>query len=140
MREFGIPVSKLALAMSQNCRDEVKHSLDIDSRPSDKYSKRNNLNDLPGRVWIQETKSNWRQKGLGKGHPHALYEQLHPAPFSYQDVGRLIRFFTKNDEQILDPFCGIGSTLKACAILDRKGTGVELSSTWAGLAGGTTFC
>ena len=134
VQEFGIPISKIVLAMSQVYRDEAKNVLDVESRPEDRYSERNNLNDLPGRVWIQETKSNWRQKGLGKGHPHTFYERLHPAPFSYQDVGRLIRFFTKSDEQVLDPFCGIGSTLKACAFLGRTGTGVELSSTWAELA------
>ena len=134
VKEFGIPVSKIMLAMSEACRHEAKRSLHIENRPDDKYSERNKLNDLPGRVWIQETKSNWRQKGLGKGHPHTSYERLHPAPFSYQDVGRLIRFFTKSNDQVLDPFCGIGSTLKACAFLDRKGTGVELSSTWAELA------
>jgi DNA modification methylase len=134
VKEFGIPASKILLAMSETCRHEAKQTLNIESRPEDKYSDRNKLNDLPGRVWIQETKSNWRQKGLGKGHPHTSYERLHPAPFSYQDVGRLIRFFTKSKDQVLDPFCGIGSTLKACAFLDRKGTGVELSSTWAELA------
>ena len=134
VKEFGIPVSKILLAMSQACRHEAKHALNIENRPNDKYSERNKLNDLPGRVWIQETKSNWKQKGLGKSHPHTFYERLHPAPFSYQDVGRLIRFFTKSNDQVLDPFCGIGSTLKACAFLDRKGTGVELSSTWAELA------
>lgn len=134
VKEFGIPISKIMLAMSEACRHEARRSLHIESRPDDKYSERNKLNDLPGRVWIQETKSNWRQKGLGKGHSHTSYERLHPAPFSYQDVGRLIRFFTKSNDQVLDPFCGIGSTLKACAFLDRKGTGVELSSTWAELA------
>ena len=134
VKEFGISVSKIALAMSEVYRHEAKCALNIENRPDDKYSERNKLNDLPGRVWIQETKSNWRQKGLGKGHPHTSYERLHPAPFSYQDVGRLIRFFTKSNDQVLDPFCGIGSTLKACAFLDRKGTGVELSSTWAELA------
>ena len=134
VKEFGVPVSKIVLAMSEACRHEAKRALSIENRPDDKYSERNKLNDLPGRVWIQETKSNWRQKGLGKGHPHTSYERLHPAPFSYQDVGRLIRFFTKSKDQVLDPFCGIGSTLKACACLDRKGTGVELSSTWAELA------
>ena len=134
VEEFNIPIQKVALAMSQVCRDEAKHALAIESRSNDKYSDQNQLNDLPGRVWIQETKSSWRQKGLGKGHPHTFYEKLHPAPFSYQDVGRLIRFFTKSDEQVLDPFCGIGSTLKACAILGRKGIGVELSPTWTDLA------
>lgn len=134
VKEFGIPVSKIVLAMSEACRHEAKCVLNIKNQPEDKYSERNKLNDLPGRVWIQETKSNWRQKGLGRGHPHTVYERLHPAPFSYQDVGRLIRFFTKRNNEVLDPFCGIGSTLKACAFLERNGIGVELSPTWAALA------
>ena len=134
VHEFGIPASKVMKAMSKTCRDEVKRSLNVESQPNDRFSERNKLNDLPGRVWIQETKSNWRQKGLGNSHPHACYERLHPAPFSYQDVGRLIRFFTKRGEWVLDPFCGVGSTLKACAVLGRKGIGVELSPVWAELA------
>lgn len=134
VREFGIPASKIVQAMSQACRDEVSRSLEVETRPTDKFSERNQLNDLSGRVWIQETKSIWQQKGLGAQHPHAYYERLHPAPFSYQDVGRLIRFFTKSGERVLDPFCGIGSTLKACAVLEREGVGVELSPVWAELS------
>lgn len=133
VREYGVPASKIVLAMSKACRDEARHALCIETRSNDKYSAQNQLNDLPGRVWIQETKTSWKQKGLGKGHPHTFYEKLHPAPFSFQDIGRLIRFFTKRGENVLDPFCGIGSTLKACAILDRKGIGVELCPTWAQL-------
>jgi DNA modification methylase len=94
---------------------------------------RNQLNDLTGREWIQETKSVWFQKGLGAKHPEAQIERLHPAPFSFQDVGRLIAFFTKRDETVLDPFCGVGSTLKACIRSERKGIGVELMQVWADL-------
>ena len=135
VREFGIPASKIVQAMSKACRDEVFRSLVVETRPTDKFSERNKLNDLSGRIWIQETKSTWHQKGLGAHHPHAYYERLHPAPFSYQDVGRLIRFFTKSGERVLDPFCGVGSTLKACAVLGREGVGVELSPVWAELSG-----
>src|SRR4051812_7712399 len=81
---------------------------------------RNKLNELTAREWIPETKSFWFQKGLGASHPHAEIERLHPAPFSFQDVGRLIRFFTKSGEEVLDPFLGVGSTLKACAVLGRS--------------------
>jgi DNA modification methylase len=34
---------------------------------------------------------------------------------------------------VLDPFCGVASTLKACAVTGREGTGIELISKWAEL-------
>ena len=95
---------------------------------------RNKLNDLTSKEWIQETKSIWRQKGLGANHEHTAIERLHPAPFSFQDVARLIRFFTKRGMTVFDPFVGVGSTLKAAAIEGRNGLGVELSCDWANLA------
>lgn len=105
------------------------------SKPDEKnIDPRNKLNDLSGKEWLPETKSFWFQKGLGANHPHAQIEKQHPAPFSFQDVGRLIRFFTKEGQSVLDPFSGVGSTLKACALLNRKGTGIELSEHWNNLA------
>lgn len=53
---------------------------------------------------------------------------------SYTDISRLIRFFTKKGELVLDPFVGIGSTLKACALEGRKGIGIELNARFAALA------
>lgn len=94
----------------------------------------NKLNDLTAKEWIPETVSVWTQRGLGKGHEHAQIEKLHPAPFSYQDVARLIRFFSKTGETVLDPFVGVGSTLKAAAIEGRHGIGIELNPKYAQLA------
>lgn len=107
------------------------HTTKKESEPT--VSPKNNLNELTGREWIQETCSVLYQKGLGTGHEETKYEIQHPAPFSFQDVGRLVRFFTKQNELVLDPFCGVASTLKACAVLKRRGVGIELSKKWAKL-------
>ena len=86
----------------------------------------NQLNDLSASEWISETVSVYVQKGLGASHKDAQIEKQHPAPFSFQDVGRLIRFFTKAGQTVLDPFCGVASTLKAAALNNRNGVGIEL--------------
>jgi DNA modification methylase len=97
-------------------------------------SPRNKLNDLTAKEWLPETVSVWRQKGLGANHPDAQIEKQHPAPFSFTDVARLVRFFTKSGQTVLDPFAGIGSALKAAAMEGRRGIGIELSTTFAELS------
>lgn len=95
---------------------------------------KNPLNDLTSTEWLPETISVWNQRGLGANHPDAVIERQHPAPFSYTDVSRLIRFFTKREGVVLDPFVGVGSTLKACAVEQRRGIGFELNPKYVKLA------
>jgi len=103
---------------------------EIQIRAIPKTDKRNHLNDLSAKEWIQHTKSFLFQKGLGNNSPEAKYEKMHPAPFSFTDIAKLIRFFTKQSGKVLDPFLGVGSTIKACLELEREGFGVELSPKW----------
>lgn len=95
---------------------------------------RNTLNDLTGKEWLPETKSFFFQKGLGAKHPHAQIERQHPAPYSFQDISRLVLFFTKKGMHVLDPFGGVGSTAKACAVTGRICTSIELEKKWHDLA------
>ena len=95
---------------------------------------RNQLNDLTGKDWLPETKSFFYQKGLGANHPEAQIEKLHPAPYSFQDIAHLVKFFTKAGMRVLDPFGGVGSTAKACEVTGRVCTSIELSKTWHNLS------
>lgn len=99
-----------------------------------KVDPRNTLNDLNGTEWMPETKSFFFQKGLGSKHPHAKIERQHPAPYSFQDISHLVTFFTKIGGSVLDPFGGVGSTAKACAINGRICTSIELSPKWHNLS------
>ena len=90
----------------------------------------NKLNELTATEWLPETISVWSQKGLGAKHPDTKIEKQHPAPFSFTDVSRLIKFFTKKNGLVLDPFVGVGSTLKACSLEKRNGIGIELNPTF----------
>jgi DNA modification methylase len=126
----GRPPGKLASKPAVKSAEEVAEA---DKIPAT-VDPRNQLNELTAREWIPETVSVWNQRGLGAGHPDAQIERQHPAPFSFTDVGRLVRFFTKKNHTVLDPFVGVGSTLKACAIDGRNGIGIELNPTFAKLA------
>ena len=92
------------------------------------YDLSNKLNDLTAKEWLTETVTVFSQKGLGASNKDAQIEKQHPAPFSFQDVARLIRFFTKENQKVLDPFAGVASTMKACAYEKRNSIGLELSS------------
>jgi DNA modification methylase len=122
---LGIKVNGQHLAGAPPTNGQAKAS---------KPDPRNPLNDLTSIEWIPETISVWTQRGLGAGHADAQIERQHPAPFSFTDVRRLVRFFTKREGIVLDPFVGVGSTLKACALESRKGIGFELNPKYAKLA------
>lgn len=117
-------------------QNDVTEALDGELTEADQRAidPRNQLNDLTAKEWIVETISVWNQRGLGAGHPDAKIERQHPAPFSFTDVGRLVRYFTKSGQTVLDPFVGVGSTLKACAVDRRKGIGIELNPQFAELS------
>lgn len=95
---------------------------------------RNPLNDLTGKAWLPETKSYFFQKGLGADHPDAQIEKLHPAPYSFQDIEKMLLFFTKKGMTVLDPFGGVGSTAKACEISGRHCISIELSRKYHDLS------
>ena len=95
---------------------------------------RNTLNDLTGKEWIAETKSYFYQKGLGADSDDAKIEKQHPAPFSFQDIEKLLLFFTKKNMTVLDPFGGVGSTAKACELTKRRCISIELSEKYHNLS------
>ena len=111
-----------------------QESPEYDSMLNGTVDNRNTLNDLTGKEWVPGTKSYMFQKGLGASHPHAQIEIQHPAPFSFQDIQFLVEFFTKKGMSVLDPFGGVGSTAKACELLKRKCTSIELSEKYHNLS------
>ncbi len=94
---------------------------------------RNQLNELSGEEWLYFTKSLWTTaypSELG----HALRRQ-HGANKPPRLMARLIEFFTRGGETVLDPFAGVGGTLLGAAIgrTPRRAIGLEISPRWATL-------
>jgi DNA modification methylase len=90
----------------------------------------NELNELPGEEWLYFTKSVW-----STAYPSELGHELrkrHGANKPPRLMARLIEFFTKSGELVLDPFAGVGGTLLGAAIArgPRRAIGIELSPAW----------
>jgi DNA modification methylase len=58
----------------------------------------------------------------------------HPAPFPVELPEQLIRLYTFNDDLVLDPFMGSGSTLVAAARLGRRYVGYDLDESYVEIA------
>jgi DNA modification methylase len=104
-----------------------------DDSPDGAVDPRNRLNDLTGREWTYALRSvlSTRYPTSGpESYAHRL-RRLHPSPKPPQLMAELLRFFTKADGHVLDPFAGVGGTLLACALEGRSAVGVDLSAAYA---------
>ena len=52
--------------------------------------------------------------------------KIHPTQKPVNVLARLIEIFTDEGDVVIDPCCGGGSTLRACAELNRHGFGFEI--------------
>jgi len=92
---------------------------------------RNTLNELSGEAWLYFTKSVWTTAYPSElGH---AARKAHGANKPPRLMARLIEFFTRSGELVLDPFAGVGGTLLGAAIAHgpRRALGIELAPRWA---------
>lgn len=89
------------------------------------------MNNLTGKEWLQNSFSIWRD--ISKTTEERRLK--HPAMFPQQLAEKLIQIYTKDSgELILDPFLGVGSTLKAAYKLGKKGVGLDLNQEYCDIA------
>jgi len=91
---------------------------------------KNRLNDLEAKRWLQFQKS-WF---VHNPPPRERGVLLHPAKFPETMIQEFVEFFTKPGMTVLDPMCGTGSVLVACAQCGRSSVGVELLEKYARIA------
>jgi DNA modification methylase len=118
---------------------------------------RNRLNGLSNSEWLRLTSSVWwnvNQRSAASKVPLLALETIgefptvmnssppplddlkrqHPATFAECDIRKLISFFSKREDVVLDPFLGAGSTMLTCLETERNCIGVELFGKWVSLS------
>ncbi len=90
----------------------------------------NVLNEMTGEEWLYFTKSLWTT-----AYPSELGHHLrraHGANKPPRLMARLIEFFTRGGQLVLDPFAGVGGTLLGAAICrtPRRAIGFEIDPRW----------
>ena len=93
----------------------------------------NTLNELPGEEWLYFTKSL-----LTTAYPSELghaQRKAHGANKPPRLMARLIEFFSRSGDLVLDPFAGVGGTLLGAAIArgPRRAIGIELDPRWVAI-------
>ncbi|MCK5151516.1 MAG: site-specific DNA-methyltransferase [Candidatus Thorarchaeota archaeon] len=88
------------------------------------------LNTLDGKEWVKATKS-WF---VVNPKPRKAAQVIHPAKYPEELVAHFVRFFTKENGWVLDPFAGVGSTLIACKEMNRNSIGIELNPDFIDIA------
>lgn len=118
-----------------NSNGEIKNGVREQIYYLKKIDPQNKLNDLSGAEWIYFLNSvevtHYSTRGED-GFAHHLRGK-HPSPKPPQLMKKFVDFFTKEGQVVFDPFMGVGGTLIACSLSNRKGIGVDLSKEYIDL-------
>lgn len=81
-------------------------------------------------AWAGTGHRRWNAGGKRGIYTHTVNppdrDGRHPTEKPWRLMAELLRDFTRQDETILDPFMGSGSTLVACQRMGRAGIGIEM--------------
>ena len=59
-----------------------------------------------------------------------ILEKYIPVPSHLNLWKKLIRFFSKENELVFDPFCGVGGTLLGASLCNRRAIGIDLNNDY----------
>jgi len=106
-------------------------------RPGPKYGlpSGNPLGKNPSDVWkimLNEWETGlWNIPNVKANHPE---KTLHPCQFPIELVERCVLAFTNENDLVLDPFSGVGSSLLAAQKHDRRAMGIDKEPDYIALA------
>ena len=117
----------------QNVKLKGKYGLQLDSKKElGAFDVRNKLNDLCGKEWLyflNSVETTAYSVNGKEGFSHHLRKR-HPSPKPPQLMEKIIKFFTKEGQYVLDPFVGVGGTLLGASLCNRNAVGIDLSEKY----------
>ena len=119
------------MACTSRTRPSAEHQHPADRRRS-RHRAPSRASDLPPAVWPCAQRSAQVQR---RGR-FLAESNRHPAKMLPEIARRAICAYSDPGDLVLDPMCGIATTLVEASHLDRRAIGVELEPRWAALAAG----
>jgi len=92
-------------------------------KPTEVQRKLSKIDKRDFNVWFQQI---WSITGASTRN--------HPAPFPLELASRLVRMFSFQDDTVLDPFCGTGTTMIASLRFGRNSIGIDIDSEYCRMA------
>lgn len=129
----GDPDLRRLLREEMDALERAESSRGATRQGAGRHHPKNNLNDLTGAEWLFFLNSVESTAYPSRG-PGALAHEvrrIHPSPKPPQLMEKIIRFFTRRGEWVLDPFAGVGGTLIGASLAERKAVGLELDPRYA---------
>jgi modification methylase len=96
----------------------------------DGSGRRVNRHELPSSVWATAQ----QPAGVQRRGRYLAESTAHPGKMLPAIARRAIATYSQPGDLVLDPMCGIGTSLVEATHLDRKATGVELEPRWVQIA------
>ena len=102
----------------------------IDPSPADEIATPPPATEFVGSVWLTAQEAPARQR-LGRYLPDST---AHPAKMLPAVVAHAVAHYTRPGDLVLDPMCGIGTTLVEAVRAGRRAIGIEYEPHWVDIA------
>jgi SAM-dependent methyltransferase len=129
--EPTVPISRALIdALDDTSRDHTPDSADAPDNGAPSAATTTDPEDLPGSVWATAQTSPAAQR-KGRFVPAST---AHPAKMLPAVAAHAIAHYTRPGDVVLDPMCGIGTTLIEAIDARRRAVGIEYEPHWVDIA------
>ena len=110
--------------INKSHQDKIyKNIVEKEYTEKENEQKKKSFNSLSAREWTSFSRNVWNDVSSVRKKHHLAHGATYPEALT----DRIITMYSKENDIILDPFLGTGTTMMSAKKLNRKGIGIELS-------------